>query len=257
MRYRIFDPTGNITALVEEPVDVSQQPTVAAAIMQKHSNVEQVGFVSLDGDLPALRMAGGEFCGNASMSAAALIAIERNLSLPATVQLRVSGAPEAVAVRLEQREGETFRAAVRMPTARSIQKQTFTFADVTEDLTVVQMDGISHILIEQESLCFSLLTDHAAAESAVRQWCSELGADGLGFMFLSGDALTPLVFVPGCDTVFWETSCASGTAAVGMALAAQTGAKMDRIFTEPGGSLRVESNPETGETWLHGSTKQI
>ena len=72
MRYRIFDPTGNITALVEEAVDVSRQPSVAADIMQKHSNVEQVGFVSLDGDLPALRMAGGEFCGNASMSAAAL-----------------------------------------------------------------------------------------------------------------------------------------------------------------------------------------
>ena len=257
MRYRIFDPTGNITALVEETVAVSQQPSVAAAIMQKHPNVEQVGFVSLGGDLPSLRMAGGEFCGNASMSTAALIAMERNLSLPATVMLRVSGAPEAVAVRLEQREGETFRAAVRMPAARSVQKRPFTFANVTDDLTIVQMDGISHILIEPKSPFFALLTDHAAAESAVRQWCAELCADGLGLMFLSVDALTPLVFVPGCDTVFWETSCASGTAAVGMALAAETGEKMDRDFTEPGGSLRVESDPQTGETWLHGTSKQI
>ena len=178
MRYRIFDPTGNITALVEDTVDVSQQPSVAAAIMQKHPNVEQVGFVTLGGDLPALRMAGGEFCGNASMSAAALIAMEQNLSLPATVQLRVSGAPEAVAVRLEQREGETFLAAVRMPAARSTQKQPFTFADLTDDLTVVQMDGISHILIEPKSPFFALLTDHAAAESAVRQWCATTARSG-------------------------------------------------------------------------------
>ena len=91
---------------------------------------------------------------------------------------------------------------------------------------------------------------------AGRQWCGELCADGRGLMFVSGDALTPLVFVPGCDTVFWETSCASGTAAVGMALASETGARIDRTFTEPGGSLRVESDPRTGETWLHGSTKQ-
>ena len=257
MRYRIFDPTGNITALVEDAVDVLLQPAAAAELMRAHPEVEQVGFVTLGGDLPSLRMAGGEFCGNASMSAAALVAIERNLSLPATVMLRVSGAPEAVAVRLDQLEGETFRAAVRMPAARSTQKQPFAFADLTDDLTVVQMDGISHILIEPKSPFFALLTDHAAAESAVRQWCAELCADGLGLMFLSVDALTPLVFVPRCDTVFWETSCASGTAAVGMALAAETGEKMDRAFTEPGGCLHVESNPHTGETWLHGSTKQI
>ncbi|MBQ6402388.1 MAG: hypothetical protein IJI27_00650 [Oscillospiraceae bacterium] len=257
MQYRIFDPTGNITALVEEAVDVSRQPSVAADIMQKHSNVEQVGFVSLDGDLPALRMAGGEFCGNASMSAAALFALEQNLPLPTTVKLSVSGALEPVAVHLERREGEIFCAAVRMPPARSVQKQTFAFADVSDDLTAVRLDGISHILIEPESPFFALLADHSAAESAVRQWSEALNADGLGLMFVSGNSLTPLVFVPGCDTVFWETSCASGTAAAGMALAAETGEKIDRSFTEPGGTLRVVSDPSTRETWLHGSTKQI
>ena len=87
--------------------------------MRKHPEVEQVGFVSLDGGFPSLRMAGGEFCGNASMSAAALLAIEKDLPVPAVIELTVSGAPEAVEVRLEQREGETFRAAVRMPSAKS------------------------------------------------------------------------------------------------------------------------------------------
>ncbi len=257
MQYRIFDPTGNITALVEEPVEPALQPSAAAEIMQEHPEVEQVGFLSFDGDLPALRMAGGEFCGNASMSAAALLALEQNLPIPATVELSVSGASEAVAVHLERREGEIFCAAVRMPPARSVQKQTFAFADVSDDLTAVRLDGISHILIEPESPFFALLADHSAAESAVRQWSEALNADGLGLMFVSGNSLTPLVFVPGCDTVFWETSCASGTAAAGMALAAETGEKIDRSFTEPGGTLRVVSDPSTRETWLHGSTKQI
>ncbi len=126
-----------------------------------------------------------------------------------------------------------------------------------DDLAVVKLDGITHILIEPTSPLFSLCSDRDAAESAVRLWCVELNADGLGLMFVSGETLTPLVCVPGSGTVFWETSCASGTAAVGIALAAETGAKIDLTFGEPGGSLRVVSDPVSGETWLHGSTKLI
>lgn len=257
MRYRIFDPTGNVTALVEDAVEPALQPEAAAEIMRKHPEVEQVGFVSLDGALPSLRMAGGEFCGNASMSAAALLAIEKDLPVPAVIELSVSGAPEMVAVRLEQRQGENFRAAVRMPAAKTVKSRSFSYETLRGDLTVVQMEGIAHILIEPDSPFFCLISERAAAEAAVRLWCGELMADGLGLLFLSGETLTPLVFVPGCDTVFWETSCASGTAAAGMALALETGKRIDRTFTEPGGSLRVVSDPHTGETWLHGSTRLI
>ena len=257
MRYRIFDPTGNVTALVEDAVEPALQPEAAAEIMRLHPEVEQVGFVSFEGALPALRMAGGEFCGNASMSAAALLAMEKDLPVPAEIALSVSGAPEMVEVRLVQRQGETFRAAVRMPAAKAVECRSFSYEDLRGELTVVQMEGISHILIEPDSPFFSLLTDRAAAETAVRLWCGELKADGLGLLFVSGDALTPLVFVPGCDTVFWETSCASGTAAAGMAFALETRKRIDRTFSEPGGSLRVVSDPVSGETWLHGSTKLI
>lgn len=257
MRYRIFDPTGNITALVEDKVEPALQTEAAAEIMRLHPEVEQVGFVSFEGALPVLRMAGGEFCGNASISAAALLAMEKDLPIPAEIALSVSGAPEMVEVRLEQREGETFRAAVRMPAAKSVESRSFSFEALHGDLTVVQMKGISHILIEPDSPFFSLLTNRTDAETAVRLWCDELNADGLGLMFVSGDTLTPLVFIPGSNTVFWETSCASGTAAVGIALAAETDAKIDLTFDEPGGSLRVVSDPVSGETWLHGSTKLI
>ena len=46
LKYSILDPTGNITALVESPVPVSGQPSVADAVMERHPDVEQVGFVS-------------------------------------------------------------------------------------------------------------------------------------------------------------------------------------------------------------------
>ena len=257
MRYSIFDPTGNITALVEDPVEPAAQPSAAAAIMQKHPEVEQVGFVSLGGDMPALRMAGGEFCGNASMSAAALWCMEQSLALPAEVQLRVSGAVQPVTVRITQREGERFLAAVAMPDAVSIRKEAFSLASLRGELTVVQLEGITHILIEPASPFFPLLADRAAAEQAVRRWCAERNASGLGLLFLEGDALTPLVFVPGSNTVFWETSCASGTAAAGMAIAKAAAQRVDRTFSEPGGSLRVFSDPASGQIWLQGGTRLL
>ena len=73
LRVSIFDPTGNITALVESPVAPEEQSAVAARIMERFPQVEQVGFVRLPRESAApveLCMAGGEFCGNASMSGA-------------------------------------------------------------------------------------------------------------------------------------------------------------------------------------------
>ena len=34
LRYSILDPTGNITAIVESPVEIASQPSVAGAIMR-------------------------------------------------------------------------------------------------------------------------------------------------------------------------------------------------------------------------------
>ena len=63
--------------------------------------------------------------------------------------------------------------------------------------------------------------------------------------------LTPLVYVPACETVFWERSCASGTAAVGMYLAEKTGAPLDITLSEPGGSLRVSADPDQKDVRLY------
>ena len=68
--------------------------------------------------------------------------------------------------------------------------------------------------------------------------------------------LIPLVYIPGSSTCFWENSCASGSAAVGMALAARSGKTAELALTEPGGVLRVSSDP-AGETWLFGSVRLI
>lgn len=271
IQYSILDPTGNITALAESDVETGLQPSVAACLMERRPEVEQVGFVRLqpDGGEPTLRMAGGEFCGNAAMSAAALYLIRRSerqgTALPPgeeeTVCLRVSAVAQPVEVRLRAEAPGCFRAGVHMPPALDIDNRMFSFGTLSGKLPVVWMEGISHVVVEPGCVFWALLTDRTAAGKAVRDWCAALSADGLGLMFLDGDAprrrLTPLVYVPGSGTVFWESSCASGSTAAGMYLAAKTGSSVDMSFQEPGGVLRVASDPARGETWLYGRVKLV
>ena len=268
MRYSILDPTGNITALVEDAVPAKDQPAVAAQIMERHPNVEQVGFVRFEAsswggqDVQAsLRMAGGEFCGNASMCAASLYAVRTGWAGHA-VWLGVCGASEAVRVTLSGDEREGFETSIQMPEARSVRLERLVWQRVAGEVPVVHLEGISHAVLEPCSPFFGLRREPSEAERAVREWCACLGADGLGLMFVEDGAwaqksLTPLVYVPGSDTVFWEHSCASGSAAVGMYYLAQTKMPVDLHLREPGGMLRVEGDVASGRVTLHGHVRFV
>ena len=267
LKYYIFDPTGNITALVESGVAAADQPAVASRIMERHPDVEQVGFITYADDAAAadvpvsLRMAGGEFCGNATMCTAALYMIRENMPGSAAVRVRVSGAAEPLEVQLRRKDAVSFDAAVTMPPAVGIDELRLADGMLqgsdSLSLPIVRMEGIAHVIIEPDSGFFGLKDDPALAETLLRGWCGVLGAECLGMMFLGEGAalrrLTPLVYVPGADTMFWENSCASGSAAAGIYLAAQAGTPVDVVFDEPAGRLRVESDPLAKKTVLHGS----
>ena len=285
IKYSIFDPTGNITALVETRVETELQTSVADEIMKEHPEVEQVGFVYFEPGRPVpalLRMAGGEFCGNATMSAAALYAIRSGDEAEA-IKVRASGAARSLEVRLKRNpeDSNLVEASVEMPQAVSIEKKMFKAGDISEELPVVDMGGITHIIAEQNKKLYAMKDDPEQAEQTIREWCGELEAECLGIMFLSGsdsafknkeDAkrrtrigidmkmdteLTPLVYVPAADTIFWENSCASGSAAVGMYLSDKYGMALEVSMKEPAGTLRVRSDAAKNETRLYGSTKLI
>ena len=287
IQYTILDPSGNITALVESPVEISRQPHVADAIMKKHREVEQVGFVSFPdylqtegtaaGKLPdaILRMAGGEFCGNASMCTGALFVYRQaeRKDLTRKILLKVSGTENPVEVDLTEDSQDRFQAGIVMPPISGIQKIEFDYFDPCDKnhnqcsgtLPVVNMEGISHIIIEQDSSFYSFFENPRRAEEAIRIWCKELSSTGLGLLFLndiSSDdknvrTLTPLVYIPGNDTLFWENSCASGSAAAAYYLAKKTGKAVSLTLSEPGGELQAESNPGSGETRIRTTVRII
>ena len=77
--YKIFNPAGNITALVlGDEYNLEQKKLINKKIMEQEPKVEQVGFISQK--YKRLTMAGGEFCGNATRCAT-LYYIEKQQSI--------------------------------------------------------------------------------------------------------------------------------------------------------------------------------
>lgn len=275
LRYVIVDPTGNVTALVESAVEVELQPRTAKRIMERHPKVEQVGFVqyepaSMNGLTPktapqvSLRMAGGEFCGNATMSAAFLYAVRHGLFQRGSNHsfvVRASGVSSPLFTRLAPSSSNAAHTSIRMPNALAIDKEPLQFGQTSAKVPVVFMPGISHVIIDADSPFFELKRDPEAAEEAARVWCKALGACGLGLMFLhsidSALTLTPLVYIPDADTMYWENSCASGSSAVGMYLAWSSHFPVNAGLVQPGGTLTVESDPTNQTTWLHGQVRMV
>jgi len=250
--YVLMDPTGNVTALVRTPAPAARQPELARILMDAEPSAEQVGFLSpgAGGADVALRMAGGEFCGNATMCAAALYA-QAAPAAAADVRVRVSGAREPVRVRLAVQPDGSWRCAEFFPERPTRELVTLGLDGAGVRVPLLRFDGIAHLILPGD-------LDRDRVERAAPDWCAALGAEALGCMLLDEAAgrLTPLVWVPGARTLVWERSCASGSAAVGAYLAWRRGGRVEAELTQPGGTLYVEAAP-VGEILLSGSVRMI
>lgn len=242
--YSIFDPTGNITLLVETPVPREKQPGIAGYLMSREPEAEQVGFIeapSSAGALARLQMAGGEFCGNAAISLAGLLAGAYDLSYgrPVIIPLEVSGALGIVECRIEPLE-DGYIGTIDMPLPRLIEMRTFYLDGLGYDLTVVHMPGISHIIFP--SALIPALSE-PAAERALIDWSSIIKAEACGLLLLDEEAshLTPLVYVPSVGSLVWEHGCASGSAAVAAYLAYKAASDADVKLRQPGGTIRARA----------------
>ena len=247
LSYALLDPTGNMTLLAETPVPEAAQPLTAKRLMEQEPATEQVGFVSDTDDGIGLRMAGGEFCGNASMSAAVLYLLRKGMD-GGEVTVRVSGTPDPVSVTAERLPDGSWQGCVVMPKPLSVGRERF--SDGTKR-PVVRFPGITHVILETEMV-------QTEAERLAPVWCRELESEALGLMFLDRERgiLKPLVYVPSADTLFWESSCASGTTAVGAYLAAESGTAVRMPLKQPGGTLEIEADP-AGKLILKGTVRLV
>lgn len=237
--YTKIDPSGNITLIVDSFVPREEQRRIAALLMVRDSEAEQVGFLEAPEDpccAVRLQMMGGEFCGNATLSAAAVVM--RQIGLDAgDMLIEVSGSPGPVKVTGVMSAPGRFDGEVDMPLPESIYECSFLDGFDCHTLPLVRFPGICHAIVSAGTLT------REKAEAVIGPWCRQIGSEALGLMFFDKDknTLTPLVYVESTGTAVWEGSCASGTAAVASYLAELDGEYASVYLFEPRGRLSAEA----------------
>jgi diaminopimelate epimerase len=246
----IADPAGNITALVLSPVAEGERVALSAAILADPSlHVEQVGFVLPPSAHPAeeklwrLEMMGGEFCGNAARSFGLYLA--RRYGYGKNCSVLISGAKKPVALEIDVESG---LARAEMPLPKDSGEIQFE----GRILPVFVFDGITHIIAPD-------LKSGRETFFAVKKMIGN-EPDALGVLFLEspgfppedekGDVslyMKPAVYVRATDTLVFESSCGSGSAALGAWLGRkQHDGTGNYSIAQPGGIIDVRVRKERG-----------
>lgn len=220
-RQLIFAAGGNGTAIeiIDAPLSRQEYQERGRALEAKFepTGAEQAGFL-----IPSERhfeMAGGEFCGNATRSAAVLLYQHQAGTEEA---FTVSGFEGVVNATVEPLTDKTFFVSASFPGMRAVAKSV-----CLEDSTpvkIVDLGGIVHVVIEGEfpsdTNAYSAQHRHIVEIFGL----SDRGAVGVVWYEKSQDAVVmhPVVWVKAVDTFFYESSCGSGIIAVAAATGVAT-----------------------------------
>lgn len=243
-------PANNMTILVMGEFPAEQHPRIASQMMDYgHLYAEQVGFVeksAIPGIASKLRMAGGEFCGNACLALAACLASERSLEPGQSLELwlETSGSEYPVNCRVEKSERD-YMCEADMPVPKSLEKAIIPFEGMQLELGIIRYGGFFHLVID----CERFVLERAAAERLAKLLGIASGYDLVGVMLYrpSTCELAPLIYVPALDSLIWEQGCGSGTASVGCYLAWNDRSSVDLPIRQSGGSIQAKVCWSDGE----------
>ncbi|MDR3044004.1 MAG: diaminopimelate epimerase [Desulfovibrio sp.] len=288
LRFHKFSPGGNTTILVTDPVPAPLRAAVAAELMgEHHVHAEQVGFVTLAGVYPRIDMMGGEFCGNACRSLAALLALKQVLHAGPGGLMSGEIASSGVSGTLPVRVVHTPHgpdAAVRMPlpssgippspapadTAKTGESQkprngtAFQLVQpLAEGLELVRLPGIAHLLLDASVHPFPGDWQAQARMLIIRHGLAGEPAAGCIWHHgpLAAPSITPVVRVRDTDSTLLESACGSGSLAYGLHRAAMVGGEIALKVRQPSGAvIRVSVNRRDGltpEAWIGGTVRHV
>ena len=209
IKYSIYSPAGNDTAIVYGTNYTKEQKNkINNAIMKKHRNVEQVGLINKKGK-KELQMAGGEFCGNATRSAA---------------YSYLGGNEGKIHIYINSKD--KILAGVDKNKNAWCEIPLCDGSDVVtkkeDGVFIVKMKGITIIVI-QEIKAKKYLNDRKKLKERGRRLIDKYNIKdnlAVGVIFCEKEKnkikINPIVWVKDIDTLFYETACGSGSIAVGI-----------------------------------------
>lgn len=208
VEYVKFIPGGNDTALVlKKDFTAEEKKAINDVILKNDTSIEQVGFVDAD-KLPELQMAGGEFCGNATRSAAFYYLNGK----PGKTEVIVNGKDVINAGVYENGD-----AWCEIP----LYHGNDVFVEKEPGIYQVKMNGMVSIVI-QEDVASLYLQDKSQLKSVALKFIDKYELrenEAVGIMFLERTEelkIHPVVWVRDINTLYYETGCGSGTTATAM-----------------------------------------
>ena len=215
-------PGGNPTLLVFTEgtgIHLKQHPHIAAKLMRpEHVGGEQVGFVTrLSEDAWRLDMMGGEFCGNACRALAATAHLQEGA--PAEGTILCSGMESAITYKITLHDSGATDSRIDFPLAT----EQFRIREVENNMHIVDMPGISHVLLDEQS--YPLTSDPLWSASILRKrYLLESQAVGVIWYakipYAEQDLfrIIPVVWVKNTNSTHAESACGSGTLALALFL---------------------------------------
>ena len=259
-----MNPAGNTTIFILDQLPKNIHGKVSNYLMEPICLcADQVGFIEKSYSRKAvlrLQMMGGEFCGNALRSFAALLYLRgypgiktKHKSITETIShngiknysiipIEISGYDgilEVKVVEVDPIHG-VYWSSTPIPAPIKIIEDNFYLncLDIIKKGIVVKFPGITHIIfndiIPKKEIIFEV---QKKIESLT------INNDTIGIMFYNpqNETLVPLVYVKNSDSIVWEGSCGSGSAAVAAAMAMENSTSVKNLkLKQPGGEIEVD-----------------
>ena len=244
IHYIKADPSGNTTIFVFDTIAAAQRSIVAAELLRPEGiGAEQVAYISVPEKREEpirIDMMGGEFCGNASRSAAAYVLMQDQQEW-GNYLVSCSGCDTVLAAHARRRGEGIFDAFIAMPLPEAVEAVIIEVDGLPSRFFRVALPGIVHFVhmvtgidrIDKE-VFWKAVCSYAADEA--------LAAFGLILFDPSQLKMIPAVYVTATDTLYWEQSCGSGSAAVAAALACMGKKNVSCRIRQPGGVIEITAS---------------
>lgn len=253
-RYEKWDPNGNTTLFFPDEVPAAEKPSaeeIARALAPDQLDAEQAGFA--DNGMRHLRMAGGEFCVNATLAFGAHLdrSLCKDTERARAYEASVSGWPGRIQLEVSGQE-PLWSVTARLAIPSGI------IDTISDECALVRLPGISHLLCHCSS---PLPPDKKGAAMALLKKYGLLEEDAAGVIWWQeGDGVSagqddvavlsiwPVVRVRAVETLYEETSCGSGSMALACFQYSRNRQERSSVLQPGGCSLRIRIVPQGAGT---------
>lgn len=253
-----LNPCMNKTVFILDDVPVEKYAEISEKIISyENLFAEQVGFLKppFDKNNDAhLHMMGGEFCGNATRSLAAYTTFNNqrffeNGADACKLNIEVFGQDQALECNVTKTSlDNTFYTDIQMPLPIG-KMQIIDEIGSIKNIKKIDFNGITHFSVDDKN--FNNIEEREVFFGEVKNFMEENQSSymAFGIMFYDYEKsfMTPLVYVKGTDSLFWEKSCASGTSAFASMMTFEKNKSLNIDIAQPGGSINVNTTFENGK----------